>query len=137
MAKHFDTDWPVFEEKGEENESVREIIYDVRDDEDTPITDNLGRTYTYVGEFLNDEDFYQGLNKTTVIRRDSDGVLFGYFWWDDISKHGESYVESNGDEYGIECDYHADDFDWENDYVSYYIWVPVEEFAIKGYRANV
>jgi hypothetical protein len=126
-------DWPVFENTGED-ENVDEIILDVRNHDAGPITDRTGREYDYVGKFLENDDFYQGLNMITLIRRKSDNALFGYSWWDDISKHGESYIESNGDNYGLECDTSADDFDWDTDYVSYFVWEPVEEYPIKAYK---
>lgn len=126
-------DWPVFENTGED-ENVDEIILDVRNHDAGPITDRAGREYDYVGKFLENDDFYQGLNMITLIRRRSDNALFGYSWWDDISKHGESYIESNGDNYGLECDTSADDFDWDTDYVSYFVWEPVEEYPIKAYK---
>jgi len=92
------------------------------------------------------EDYYQGLTVMTVIRRKSDGRLFGYCWWDDISKHGSSQYESNGDEHGFEWDEDVrfaqdsadaddegddDDSDGAN---SVYVWLPVEPFTITGYR---
>lgn len=130
------TDYPVFENTGEE-ESIEAIIYDVRFPSDGPITDRAGRQYEFVGKYLADDDFYQGLNMVSVIRRLADNKLFGYFWWDDISKYGDSFVEPNGEEFGLECDCSADDFDWDNDYyVSYYVWVPVEEYPIKAYRSS-
>ena len=42
-----------------------------------------------------DADFYQGLLKIAVIRRKSDGKEFGFSFFDDISKHGETYIEMN------------------------------------------
>lgn len=131
--KTLDSDWPVFEEKGQE-EGFDATLLNVRDRDAGPITDRDGRTYTYVGKYLEDDDFYQGLNVITVLRRDWDNKLFGYSWWDDISKHGESYIESNGDNFGLECDTSADDFDWERDYVSYFVFEPVEEYPIKAYK---
>lgn len=133
MSKHLEPDWPVFEQS-ENTERVNEIILDVRDYDAGPIIDRAGRTYTYVDQYLENDDFYQGLNMITVISRDSDGKLFGYSWWDDISKYGESFIESNGDEYGLECDTSADDFDWDKDYISYYVFEPVEEYPIKAYK---
>ncbi len=131
--KGLDRDWPVFEQTGE-TESVDEIILDVRNHNDGPITDRAGREYDYINAFLEDNDFYQGLNMITVIKRKSDGELFGYSWWDDISKHGESFIQSNGDEFGLECDTDIEGFDWDTDYVSYYVFEPVEPFSILAYR---
>lgn len=132
--KELGADWPVFDETGEEEETVREIILDVRNHDAGPIIDRAGIEYEMVTQALEDNDFYQGLNMITVISRKSDGKLFGYSWWDDISKHGESFVESNGDEFGLECDTDALDFDWDADYVSYYVFEPVESYFITAFR---
>lgn len=133
--KMLNPDWPIFESNGEDSydSHVERVIYDVLNIDEVP-TDRTGQTYTFVGQFLEDDNFYQGLNKVSVIRRDSDGVLFGYSWWDDISKHGESMVEPNGEQFGLDCDTDADNFDWDNDYVAYFVWEPVEEYTIKAYR---
>jgi hypothetical protein len=66
-------------------------------------------------------DYYQGLEFTAVIRRKSDGKLYGYDYWEDISKHGEAYVEDNSWEFGL-----------ENGVLS--VWLPVEAFTITGYK---
>lgn len=136
MNKTLSPDWPVFESKGDDNESIDEIILDVVGYGAGPITDRDGRTYTYVDRFLEDDDFYQGLNMITVIKRDTDGELFGYSWWHDISKHGDSYIEPNGYEFGLECDTDAEDFDWDNDYVSYYVWEPVVPYFITAFKKD-
>ena len=122
-----DPDWPVFEFTGAHDKS--ELIYELN-----PSTDRDGREYEMVGQFLSDDDFYQGLNMVTVIKRKSDGKEFGYFWWNDISKHGDAYIESNGDEYGLIPDDFPDDFDWDNDFVYHYVFVPVEKYTIPAYR---
>lgn len=121
-----DPDWPVFEFRPFEDKW--ELLY-----EGEPKLDRDGREYQMVGQFLEDEDFYQGLNMITVIRRVSDDKEFGYSWWNDISKHGESYVDSNGEEYGLECDTDVEGFDWDTDYISYYVFVPVEQAPIISY----
>lgn len=113
-----DPDWPVFE--------VRENC-----DDGYELTDVQGREYTHVGSFLENGDFYQGLNKISVIRRKSDGKLFGYSWWHDISKYGDALIEPNGSEYGLVCDTDAND--WDN-YVSYYVFEPVVESSIVIYK---
>lgn len=129
MTKTLDPDYPVFTLSSDEDKY--DLLYEM-----IPNTDRDGREYEMVTQALESEDFYQGLNMITVIRRKSDGRLFGYSWWDDISKHGESYIEENGDEYGIEQpkDTDSDDFDWDNDWVHFYVFVPVEPFNIIGYR---
>jgi len=131
MSKEIEPDFPVFE--ANEN-SYEDSKYDLMYDTDIIKTDTTGRTYRSLGSFLENDDFYQGLCMITVIRRESDNKLFGYSWWDDISKHGESYIEPNGDEFGLECDTSADDFDWDNDYVSCFVFEPVEEYSIKAYK---
>lgn len=128
MSKILDPDWPVFALTSEDYkyELMVEMI---------PNKDTAGREYEMVTQCLENEDFYQGLNMITVIRRISDGKLFGYSWWDDISKHGESYIESNGDEYEeLEQDTDVEGFDWDRDWISYYVFQPVEEYSITAYR---
>lgn len=125
--KTLDPDFPVFEISDDYDEQymlVREI---------KPNIDTAGREYEMVTQCLENTDFYQGLNMVTVIRRKSDGRLFGYSWWDDISKYGEAYIQSNGDEFGLECDTTVEGFDWD-DYVSYYVFEPVVESSIISYN---
>lgn len=97
-------------------------------------TDIYGEKYEMVTQALANDDFYQGLNMTTVIRRISDGKLFGYQWFDDISKHGEAYIEPNGDKYGFEG-YNEEQDNWDT-YVSFYVFEPVEKWAYEGYRIS-
>lgn len=60
-------------------------------------TDRHGNEFVSVGRFIDGTaDFYQGINMVTVFR-DSSGRLWGFPWWDDISKYGEPYIESNHD----------------------------------------
>lgn len=66
------------------------------------------------------EGWYQGVTFTSVIRRKSDGELFGYNWWEPISKHGEPYFEGNGDDFGL---------GYED-----YVFLPVKPFTITGYE---
>ena len=100
--KKFNDDWPVMKASENDDNYPEEVILDVVSPQQDAIVDHVGREYDFVGQFLADDDFYQGLNMVTVIRRRGDGKQFGYFWWDDISKHGESFVKSNGDEFGLE-----------------------------------
>ena len=124
MSK-LDPDWPVFEFKPYEEEEDTSYLA-VYEGEDR--TDRDGRKYEYVGHFLENDAFYQGLNMITIIKRKSDGKLFGYSWWDDISKNGDSYIESNGDEYF--------DQDWVNEesWIDRYVFTPVEEYPIKAFK---
>lgn len=78
--------------------------------------------------------FYQGVDVMRVIRRKSDGALFGFQYWTPIAKHTEAVVEPNGDEHGFEFDV-PDGFDWDNDYYpAPYVFLPIEPFTIVGYK---
>lgn len=126
MTKKLDPTWPVFR-LDDESEGLGELLYELN-----PDSDRAGQKYVMVGQFLEDNDFYQGLNKITVIRRVEDDKLFGYSWWDDISKHGEAYMESNGDEFGLEGYCEVED-DWDT-FVSFAVFEPVEEYSIRAFR---
>lgn len=80
------------------------------------------------------EDFYQGATFMTVIRRKSDGRLFGYERWDAIGKNASSDAEpeANGDKHGLESE-------WNEDFTEcvagpYWVWLPVEPFTVTGYK---
>lgn len=100
---------------------AREIILDITYS-GTENIDEFNKDFQVIGgtHLSADNDFYQGISVNAVIQRKSDGRLFGYAYWDDISKHGESYIEANGDEHG---------FDYDT-----YVWLPVEPFTIASYR---
>lgn len=95
-------------------------------------TDINGEKYKIVTQTLANDDYYQGLNLTSVIQRLSDGKLFGYTYFEDISKHGETYIDSNGDDFGYEGDCEVED-DY-NTFYSYYVFRPVEQWTLEGYR---
>lgn len=80
------------------------------------------------GTHLAKEDYYQGLTVMSVIRRKADGLLFGYEYWQDISKNGESYLESNGYEKGYRY------LNYSEHDPEVYVFEPVETFPITGYR---
>lgn len=126
--KELTTDLPVFEFLESQDHTV--VAYPEYVD---AIVDRDGREYEHLVTALEDDDFYQGLNMITVLLRKSDGKIFGFSWWDDISKHGDSVIEANGQEFGLECDTDADDFDLEN-YVSYFVFEPVEPYHITAFR---
>lgn len=115
--KALTSDMPVFRLAHEDSkyELLQEMI---------PNTDTAGREYEMVTQTIENLDFYQGLNMITVIRRKSDGKLFGFSWFDDISKHGESYMESNGYDFDIEH---------EGNY-SYFVFEPVKPYTITSYE---
>jgi hypothetical protein len=84
------------------------------------------------GTWLAAEDYYQGLTAMALIRRKSDGRLFGYPYWDDISSHGSSYHQANGYAHGFGDEW--DEVLSDADLQSVYVWLPVEPFTITGYR---
>lgn len=129
MTKRLDPDFPVFEVKGSDGAYL--LLCEM-----LPSTDTAGREYEMVTQCLEDDDLYQVAHMITVIKRKSDSRLFGYSWYQAVDKHGEDYMESNGDEYGLEFegDTDAEDFDWDNDYPSYFVFVPVVENHIVSYR---
>lgn len=63
------------------------------------------------------ESWYQGVTFTALIRRRSDGALFGFSYWEPVAKHGEPYYEPNGD---------------NNEYIFY----PVKAFHVDGYEVQ-
>lgn len=76
------------------------------------------------------EDYYQGIKFTRLIQRISDDKLFGFTYWVDISKHGEAYVEPNGDKFGY-------DFDWTATYFpEVFVFTPVKPFTVQGYETE-
>lgn len=72
-------------------------------------------------KFLSDpnQSWYQIVHFVAVISRKSDGKKFGYFYVEDISKHGQAYIEPNGDDYGLGDEYA--------------VWFEVEPFNYGGY----
>ena len=102
-----------------------DYTWDVEDDDPDRLA--FEAEYEVVGnQFLGNpnESYYQGISFVAVIRRKADGALFGYDYWEDISKHGEAYVEPNGYEYGQPDD--SDDA----------VWFPVEPFTVTGYQTK-
>ena len=80
------------------------------------------------------EGFYQGIEVMAVIKRKSDGRLFGFQYWTPIAKYSETEIEPNGEEVGLPFEV-PDGFDWNNDYYpSAYVWLPIEPFTITGYK---
>lgn len=86
--------------------------------------DTNGDTYTVVGQFLQNDDFYQGLHKMAVFVRDRDGALFGHEFFDDISKHGETFIEPDGYDY-LE---YVEGYEQQA-----FLFYPVEHYTIDAY----
>lgn len=83
------------------------------------------------------EDFYQGVTFIKVIRRLSDDKLFGYTYWTPVSKNGETYLEANGTDHGYNFPDELTDapgFNWDEDYVSAWVFLPVKPFTVTGYE---
>ncbi len=92
------------------------------EDFDQAALDEFNANFEALGnKFLGNpkEPWYQGVDFTAAIRRKSDGALFGFTYWEMVSKHGEPYFEANGDEFDV-----ADDA---------YVFLPVEPFTVQGY----
>ncbi|WP_104086532.1 hypothetical protein [Arthrobacter sp. GMC3] len=82
--------------------------------------------------FHTDGDLYQGSTLMRVIRRKADGELFGFPYWVGGGKHGETNVESNGDEHGFPSKY-----DWQegiDEEESWFVFLPVESSNIPAYK---
>ncbi len=114
------------------------VLFDQLDYSDAPQVSvaEFKEQFDIVGrKFLQpDEDFYQGVNFLTVIRRKTDQALFAYEVWTPVSDHGEPYFEANGDQHGFEWEY-PDDFDWDNDYrPETYVFLPVKPIFLPGYK---
>lgn len=82
--------------------------------------------------FHTDGDLYQGSTLMRVIRRRTDGKLFGFPYWSGGGKHGEDIIEPNGDEEnGFPGEY-----DWEDgvdeDEV-WYVFLPVKYEPVPAY----
>lgn len=78
------------------------------------------------------EDYYQGMEFTSVIRRKSDGKLFGYTYWKPLAKYGDWDLETNGEDHGFETEY---DDDYEEILKGpFWVWLPVESFNVQGYK---
>lgn len=95
-----------------------------------------------------DEDWYQGIAVMAVIKRKSDGRLFGYEYWTPIAKYGDAHYEANGGDHGFLSPWddaytpvgfegeepvakHADGDEDDPTYV--WVWLPVEPFTVTGY----
>lgn len=110
---------------------VAGVIYDVLYGADEDLEAEFLSQFEIVGRFMGNpkEHFYQGIDWVMVIRRKSDGRLFGYTYWRPVAKHSDdAYLEENGEEFGLQPPYE------EDNYCPIYVWLPVEEFTITGYK---
>lgn len=114
-------------------ELATDVISDVAWSE-TPSYEQFQELFEIVsGHHLGDpkENYYQGVTWTALIRRKSDGRLFGFAYWAPVAKHGETYYESNAEEHGIETE-HDEDYNTIGGDV--YVFAPVRRFTITGYE---
>lgn len=81
--------------------------------------------------FHTDGDLYQGTNKMIVIRRKSDGKLFGFSYWEGGGKYGEAMVEANGDDHDLPTTWDKDDYTTIDEW---YVFLPVVEEPLPAYR---
>jgi hypothetical protein len=85
--------------------------------------------------FHTDGDLYQGSTLMRVIRRKADGKLFGFEYWEGGGKHGETYIESNGDEKNG----FPNKYDWEDGVDEdeiWYVFQPVEYAPLPAYKIS-
>lgn len=113
-------------------EWATEIIYNVTWSE----TENIAAFETDFeivdGDHQAGTDYYQGLAFMSLIRRKSDGRLFGYPTWRPLAKHADTGdVDPNGEDHGFEYEF---DTDYNVIGGEIYVWLPVETFTITGYR---
>jgi hypothetical protein len=116
-----------------EGEWVEEIVLDIA----WPGTDHieeLNDLFEIVkGSHQAGTDYYQGMDFMGLIRRKSDGRLFGYPYWSSPGNDGmETQLDANGENHGFENEFNAD----FTEYIRgpFWVWLPVETFEITGYR---
>lgn len=116
-----------------EGEWADEIILDVAYS-GTEHIDEFNELFEIVsGDHQAGTDYYQGMDFMGLIRRKSDGRLFGYPYWSSPGNDGvETQLDPNGDDHGFESTYN-DDYS-ENLTGPFWVWLPVEPFTITGYR---
>ena len=82
--------------------------------------------------FHTDGDLYQGSTLIRIIRRKSDGKLFGYEFWEQGGKYGGTEMEANGDYHGFPSKY-----DWQDGIDAneeWYVFLPVELAPLPAYK---
>lgn len=83
-------------------------------------------------DFLASEDFYQGIEFTRVIKRKSDGKLFGYSYREAPGFDIELDIEmDNGEDHGLPTVYNDDITETLDG--PFYVFLPVQEVTFKGY----
>ena len=82
--------------------------------------------------FHTDGDLYQGSTLMHVIRRKSDGKLFGFPYWQGGGKYGEADIEPNGDDHGFPSKYDFEDGVDEDEV--WYVFLPVEYAPLPAYK---
>lgn len=112
-------------------------VHDAYSEEAEAMRDLFDAAYEYVKNgdddwFHTDGDLYQGSTLMRVIRRKSDGKLFGFSYWQGGGKYGEAMIEANGEDHDLPGKY-----DWEDgvdeDEV-WYVFRPVTATTIPAYE---
>lgn len=114
-------------------ELATDVIFDIAWSQ-TPHYEEFEELFEIVsGHHLGDpdEDYYQGVTWTALIKRKADRRLFGFSYWQPVAKNSDAEYEPNGDDHGIETEY---DKDWKAIGGDVYVFTPVEEFTITGYQ---
>jgi hypothetical protein len=110
-----------------------EIIHDVAWSETENIDAFKAEFEIDSKDHLRAEDYYQVITFMRVIKRKSDGRLFGYPF-DAAPGNYAMEVEdySNGEDHGFEYEWDAEADDIKCGQV--WVWLPAEPFVITGYR---
>jgi hypothetical protein len=113
----------------------KEVIYDVTWSETDHLEEFNALFEIVPGDHQAGTDYYQGLDFMALIRRKSDGRLFGYPYWKPLAKHAdEPDVEPNGGDHGFEPEFNADYTEYT--FGPHWVFLPVEPFTITGYRVT-
>lgn len=118
---------------------AEEVIHDVTFSLTENIDEFNGLFEIVKGDHVANEDYYQGMSMVALIRRRSDGRLFGYEYWQGGGEYGESLVETNGEDHGLGVDY-ADCWS-EEEYEAAgqdeaYVWLPAEPYPVQYWRVK-
>jgi len=88
-------------------------------------------------DYIASTDYYQGMDFTRVIKRKSDGRLFGFQFWDSPGNDGmEAQYDSNAEGQGLKVEWDDEVDGITTNGVPGQVWVflPVEPFVINSYR---